>query len=112
MVFLYVVVLITTAFAFKLTYEINRIKFENTTVQNHNKCSINKDSSKYTSFKAQNKPLEPTLSELSEPSEIEYEDVVERIKMLRSHLEYQPSPQWINNVITAAELEIKYLRNQ
>jgi len=48
---------------------------------------------------------------LPEPSGTETSDVLERIEMLRQHIPYQPSPDWIREVITAAEMEIRVLRH-
>ena len=39
------------------------------------------------------------------------DDVLERINMLRQHLFYSPSSDWICDVVTAAELEIIELRS-
>ena len=47
---------------------------------------------------------------LPEPSGTESADVLERIEMLKQHVPYQPSPEWILNVINVAETEIKGLR--
>jgi len=51
----------------------------------------------------------PTGS-LPEPSGTESADVLERIEMLKQHVPYQPSPEWILDVINVAETEIKGLR--
>lgn len=47
---------------------------------------------------------------LPEPLGTESADVLERIEMLRQHVPYQPSPEWILDVINVAETEIKGLR--
>lgn len=51
-----------------------------------------------------------TIGTLAEPSESAYADIFERIEMLRQHLPYQPSAQWIENVINSAEIEIRNLQ--
>lgn len=60
------------------------------------------DPSDFTSNKAESPLLEPTDTQL--------DDILERIKMLRQHLLFQPSQEWIDDVITAAEFEIKFYR--
>ena len=61
----------------------------------------------YTDFKP---PQDPLQDPLHEPFDVQYGDVLERIEMLRQHLSFQPSHEWINNVMKAAELEIKLQR--
>ena len=51
-----------------------------------------------------------TIGNLPEPYETTYADTLERIKILRQHLPYQPSTEWIENVINSAEVEIKSLQ--
>lgn len=51
-----------------------------------------------------------TIGTLDEPSESAYADIFERIEMLRQHLPYQPSAEWIENVINSAEIEIRNLQ--
>lgn len=48
---------------------------------------------------------------LSEPFDVN-SDILERILMLRQHLLFQPSQEWVDDVITAAEFEIKNYRKQ
>lgn len=65
----------------------------------------------YTDFKPPQDPLQDSLQDpLQEPSDVRYGDVLERIEMLRQHLSFQPSHEWINSVMKAAELEIKLQR--
>lgn len=65
----------------------------------------------------QNEPQEQYPSEpeaiggLSEPEDVKYSGALERIKMLRQHLQYRPSAEWIGGVIDSAEREIESLQN-
>ena len=47
---------------------------------------------------------------LPEPTDTKGADVLERIRMLKEHLAYDPSPEWIREVVTESELEIERLR--
>lgn len=47
---------------------------------------------------------------LPEPTDTKGADVLERIRMLKEHLAYDPSPKWIREVVTESELEIERLR--
>jgi len=51
------------------------------------------------------------VGSLPEPSDVVYGDILERISMLRHHLLFRPSRDWVDDVITAAEFEIKNYRN-
>jgi hypothetical protein len=50
---------------------------------------------------------EPCIQSLPEPDEMRYADAEERITMLLSHLDYGPSAEWIRDVLTAAERELR-----
>lgn len=52
------------------------------------------------------------VGSLQEPSHVVYGDILERISMLRHHLLFRPSRDWVDDVITAAEFEIKNYRKQ
>lgn len=54
--------------------------------------------------------LETEIEPLPEPTGTQQDDILERIEMLRQHIPFKPSPEWIREVITAAETEIKTLR--
>lgn len=48
---------------------------------------------------------------LPEPQDTKDSDILERIRMLKDHLVYNPSPEWIQEVISESEIEIIRLRS-
>ena len=67
------------------------------------------------------KVLEPNVScsyssyntsDLSEPSDMNGADILDRIDMLGQHLSYSPSIEWIREVSLSAKKEIVILRTQ
>jgi hypothetical protein len=86
----------TSLYSYKISTELGKIK------------ELNKElnSGKHTAYaKIESKKL-------CEPLESEFEDTLERIKMLRQHLSYDPSPEWVGSVIGAAEYEILQLSRE
>ena len=64
----------------------------------------------------ENRPAETYVgletSTLPEPGDMKGADVLERLKMLKEHISFGPSPEWIREVLAESEMEIERLRTR
>lgn len=92
--------------AFLIVYSYSS-RLELRSIKEVKSMGVNSSRVVYTSGE-DNRPYED--QQLLEPSDVYLGDILERISMLRQHLSFQPSREWVDDVITAAEFEIKYYR--